>query len=149
MAEKPEDPERVSRPPIGLVTIKDDRRLRGYAIPGSELRERIGRDVVALHGIIEVRAPVDMNGIRNMTGGIEQDVFVALDDAYVRVIEMLGEPGGFDETFGAGVCAHGEELFDFLFSSFVSSSSGKVRIPDVPVLPPACFGANSERSSPS
>ena len=106
MTEKPEDPERVGRPPIGLVAIENDGRVGRNAIPRGKLGKRVGGNVVPLHGIVQVRTPIDMNGIRDMAGVVKKNIFVAFDDADARVIEMLGEPGGFDEAFGTCVSAH-------------------------------------------
>src|SRR4029077_1670670 len=88
MTEKPEDPERVGRPPIRLVTIEDDRRVGRNAVPRGKLGKRVGSDVIPLHGIVQVRAPIDMNGIRDMAGVVKKNIFIAFDDADARVIEM-------------------------------------------------------------
>ena len=114
MTEKPEYPERVGGPPVGLVTVENHRCVRGDAVLRRESGKRIGSDVVPLEGIIQIRAPVDVNGVPDVTGAVEKDVFVAFHDADGRIIEMLGEPGGFDQAFRACVIAH----------SFAGSCSG-------------------------
>ena len=43
--------------------------------------------------------PVDLLRSRNVSGIVEQDVFVALDDSDCRVVQMFGQPVGAHEDF--------------------------------------------------
>ncbi len=84
MPEKAEDPQRVGRPPIGLVAIENHGRFGRNAVAGGEFRERLRRNVVTLHGIVQVLAPINVNGVRNVAGAVKKDVLVAFDDADAR-----------------------------------------------------------------
>ena len=79
-------------------------------MPRREQRASNGllRDVVADVGVLEVRLPVDVDGVVEVAGGVEQDVLVRLDHAdALGVGEVLGDPVGGDEDLGVGVVGHG------------------------------------------
>ncbi len=61
--------------------------------------------------ILEIEPPIDVNGAGNVAGIVEEQVFIAFDDAGVRLIEVLGEPFGAHQHFGVRVlrkrCSHG------------------------------------------
>jgi hypothetical protein len=111
MAEQLEHPERVGGPPVVLVAVEDDGRVRG----GADLRhqgfEAFARDVVAANLVVQVGGPVDVRGAGNVPGCVQQRVFVRLDDADVLVLQMRGEPLGAHEDIrlrigGCGGSAH-------------------------------------------
>lgn len=47
MTEKCEDPERISRPPVGFVTVEDQRGVWGDALGTGELSELLFIDEVS------------------------------------------------------------------------------------------------------
>ncbi len=113
VAEEVEDPEGVAGPPVGFVAVEDAGGVGGDAEAGAEAGELFGLEVVADGLVVEVGTPVDVDGTRDVTGGIEEDVFVAFDDANGGVCEVVGEPLGGDEGFGVGVL--GEFVFAHVF----------------------------------
>ena len=109
--EKPKDPERIGRPPVGFVAIENYSCVGGNAVTRSQFGKGLRRNIVSLHGVIQIRTPIDVNGIRDVTGPIEENIFVAFHDPNVGIIEVLGEPGGLDQTVGSCVGAHGISKF--------------------------------------
>ena len=69
------------RPPISLITVENDGRVR----PDSFAHTKFGRpllvNVVANNRVVQVVYPIDCNGFRYVTGLVEQQVFVGLDNA--------------------------------------------------------------------
>ena len=57
--------------------------------------------------ILQVGVPVDLHRAGDVTLLIEQNVFVRFDDADIRILPMLVDPGGADQNFGMGITWHG------------------------------------------
>ena len=64
-----------------------------------------------------------MDRIRDVTGPIEENIFVAFHDPNVGIIEVLGEPGGLDQTVGSCVGAHRIPKFKFKLRFIILSFS--------------------------
>ncbi len=103
VAEEGEDPEGVGGPPVVLVAVDDDSRVAADALGAEERGEASAVDVVALDRVVEVGVPVDLHGASNVTGLVEQHVFVRLNDYEARRTEMRFEPVAADEAFRVGV----------------------------------------------
>src|SRR2546423_14562254 len=56
--------------------------------------------------------PVDFLGSGNVPGVVEQDVFVALYDSDVRIVEVLGQPFRAHENFRVHVTLAGDYWID-------------------------------------
>ena len=67
--------------------------------------KRVAPDVIAPHLIVQVAGPVHVHRAGDVPGGVEQRVFVRLDDANLRIGQVLGDPVGRDEHVGIGVVA--------------------------------------------
>src|SRR5215218_10368937 len=98
VAEESEHPEGVGRPPVVLVTVEDDRRVRGDAQLCHEVGEVIRVQVITHKRIVEVLDPVYLHGVRNVAYVIEEHVLVRFGYPYVlRVVQVLCDPLGTDE----------------------------------------------------
>ncbi len=93
VAEKPEGPQGIRRPPVGLVAVENHRGIGRDAIPAADLGKFFGSDVVALRVVLQVAAPVDVHRAGNVARVVEEHVLVALDNADGRIVEMLLQPG--------------------------------------------------------
>jgi hypothetical protein len=47
--------------------------------------------LVAHHGIIQILRPVDVHSTGNVSRTVKQHIFIALDDAPQRIVQMLGD----------------------------------------------------------
>ncbi len=78
---------------------------------GSQRRETLGADIVAEDLVIEILTPVDMHRAGNVAGVIQQHILIALDDADIGIVKMLGQPLRADQGLRVGVgrefIAHG------------------------------------------
>src|SRR5215211_3060804 len=98
MAEEPEHPEGVGRPPVVLVPVEDNRRVRVDAHLCHEIGEVLRVEVITHQRIVQVLDPVYLHGVRDMAYVVEEHVLVRFDYAYVlRVVEVLCDPLGADE----------------------------------------------------
>ena len=76
-------------------------------------------DVVADDLVLQVALPVDPHGSGDMPQVVEQQVFVALDDADLGVLQVILDPVGRDQGFGMGVgFSHGILLCGSEFREF-------------------------------
>ena len=103
MAEEAEDPQRVRRPPVGLVAVEDDGRLATDPLGAHEPREPLGVDVVAGDGIVQLGVPVDLDRAGDVAGLVEEDVLVGFDHHQAWVVQVLRQPVGRDQLLGMGV----------------------------------------------
>src|SRR5215204_3718105 len=98
VSEEPEHPEGVGGPPVVLVTVEDNRRIRGDAQLRHEVGEVLRVQVITHKRIIEVLDPVYLHGVGYMTYVIEEHVLIRFDYADVlRVVQVLCDPLGTDE----------------------------------------------------
>jgi hypothetical protein len=105
VAEQLKDPESIGGPPVVLVAVEDDRGLRRDAMTAHQL-SKLGRaDIVAHQRVVEIIVPVDVDRAGDMAGLVEQDIFVAFGEAYIRVVQMVGQPGGADQHIRLGIAA--------------------------------------------
>src|ERR687893_2585466 len=81
--EELEDPQRVGGPPVVLVPVEDDRRVRGYALLAHEPGEVLGVQVIAHEGIVEILYPVYLHRVGDVPYIVEEYVLVALDDPHI------------------------------------------------------------------
>ena len=103
VSEEFECPEGIARPPVRLVTVEHDGGVAGDAGPGAQGGELLGVDVVAEQLVLEVPLPVDPDGAGDVGQVVEQYVFVALDDADFRILQVVFDPIGRDQHFRVNV----------------------------------------------
>ena len=82
-----------------------------------------GIEIIADGLVIKIFVPVNMHGAGNMSGVIQRDIFVALNDADLGIIQMLDDPSRIYQCFGVGVLAivHSLILFEVLGLMFQNS----------------------------
>ena len=85
-------PVRVGREPVVLVPVEDDRGLVADPTPAEDALEGLPVDDVALDGILEVVAPVELDRSRDVAFLVQVGVLVDLGDDEIGVAEVLGEP---------------------------------------------------------
>ena len=105
VAEQPEDPQRVRRPPVVLVAVDHHGGVAADALGAHQPGEPGAVDVVAGDLVVELGVPVDLDRAGDVPGVVEQHVLVALDDDQPRVAEVFREPAGGDEPFRVRVLA--------------------------------------------
>jgi hypothetical protein len=103
VAEEREHPEGVCGPPVVLVAVDDDRRVSRDALRAEQCGELLVVDVVADDGVVEVGVPVDLHRSRDVSGLVEEHVFIGFDHDEAGFTEVFGEPLGGDETLWVGV----------------------------------------------
>src|SRR3712207_1751084 len=94
MPEEPEDPQSISRPPVVLVAVEDDLRLRANALLAHKPCKVLGIQIITHQGIVEILDPVDLGRVRDVRDVVEEHVLIGLHDAYVRIFEVLRDPLG-------------------------------------------------------
>ena len=67
------------------------------------MRQMFGIEIIANCLIIKIFVPVNVHGAGNMSGVIQQHVFVALNYADIWIVQMLGDPIRIYQCFGVGV----------------------------------------------
>jgi hypothetical protein len=92
VAEQPENPHRVCRPPVEVVAVEDDGRIAIDTLVRHQTGERRTIDVVAYERVVQVGVPVDLDRAGDVARLVEEDVLVTLDDNQTWIVEMLGEP---------------------------------------------------------
>src|SRR5215211_6894260 len=98
VAEEPEHPQGVGRPPVVLVPVEDDRRVGGDAQLCHEVGEVFRVQVVTHQRIVEVLDPVYLYGVRDVSYVVEKHILIRFDYAQVlRVVQMVLYPLGTDE----------------------------------------------------
>ena len=85
-------PVRVGREPVVLVPVEDDRGLVADPTLAEDALEGLLVDDVALDGILEVVAPVELDRSRNVAFLVQIGVLVDLGDDEIGVAQVLGEP---------------------------------------------------------
>ena len=98
-----EQPEGVAGIPVVLITIEYNRGVFGDAPAAHQLLESLLIDEVTCYGVLYVHVPVELDRARNMTHFIEQYIFISLDQAYIGVIQMIGNPACLYQHFGMGI----------------------------------------------
>ncbi len=114
VAEKLEDPEGVTGPPIGLVAVEDDGGVVLDAQAPHEGLELLLADVVPDDGIVQILLPVDLQRAGNVACVVEQHILVGFEDAHVGIVQMFGHPIGADQNLGMGISCivHGVLLIE-------------------------------------
>ena len=94
--------------------------------------EFLGVDVVANELVLQVALPVDPDGAGDVGQVVEQDVFVALDDADLGILQVVLDPIGRDQDFRMSVrFSHGvdsvviDRIGDCEVSIGISSELGR------------------------
>lgn len=113
VAEKGKDPQRVGGPPVGLVTVNNNGAVAGDALGRGEGGESGTIDIVAGDFVIQVCVPVNLDCTRDVSGFVQQDVFIGLHDYQFAVGngavgKCCRKPLCGHEAFGVRV---GGELF--------------------------------------
>ena len=108
VAEKLEHPEGVASPPVVLVAVEDDGGVGRDADLRHQRREAGPLDVIAAQLIVQIGRPVHVHGTWHVAGGVQQRVFVRLDDAHAGVTRVRGHPLGGDERVRVTVAAIGD-----------------------------------------
>jgi hypothetical protein len=103
VAEQRAHPQRVRRPPVIPVTVKDQRGVGRDALLRHQPREARTVHIVAGHRVVELSVPVELHRARDVTGLIQQHVLVGLGHDQARVVQVPGQPPGRDEHLRAGV----------------------------------------------
>src|SRR5215212_5261239 len=99
VAKETEHPEGVGRPPVVLVTVEDDRRIRGNAQLRHEVGEVLRVQVITHERIVEVLDPIYLHGVRYVANVIEEHVLIRFDYADVlRVVQVLCDPLSTNES---------------------------------------------------
>lgn len=112
MAEEGEHPEGIGRPPVIFVAIDHDGRVAADAFGADQCGELRSVDVVALHRVVEIGVPVDLDGAGDVSGLVKEYVFIRLDDDKPRCAEVSTEPVCADETPGVCECREARGLVD-------------------------------------
>ena len=92
MSEELERPEGVASPPVRLVAVEDDGRVVADPRLRAHRREFLGVDVVANQLVLQVALPVDHDRAGDVALAVEQEIFVALDDADLGVFQVVLRP---------------------------------------------------------
>ena len=103
VAEQLEHPHGVCGPPVGLVSVDDDRVVTADALGAHHFGECGALNVVADHLVVQFGVPVDFDRTGDVSGFVEQDVFVRFNDDDTGSVEVLSHPRGGDESFRVGV----------------------------------------------
>ncbi len=103
MTEQRAHPQRVRRPPVIPVTVKDQRGVPRDPLLRHQPREARTVHIVAGDRIVELGVPVELHRARDMAGLIQQHVLVGLGNDKTRVLKVPGQPPGRDEHFRPGV----------------------------------------------
>src|SRR6267378_990075 len=90
--EQSKGPKRVTGPPIGFVAIEYTGRFGRDPVATTYFGKFLGRDVITNDGILQIRPPIDVNRSRDVSGIVEQNILVRLDDADVRVPQVFRQP---------------------------------------------------------
>jgi cell division protein ZapE len=101
--EQAEYPECVRGPPVVFVSIDHDRCIASDALAAEELRKALTIDVIALDGVVEVGVPVDLDRALDVSGLVEQYVFIRLDDHEAWRADVRRQPVRSDEALRMGV----------------------------------------------
>lgn len=103
MPEEVEYPECVAGPPVVFVAVKDNVRVGCGTESGHKFFEASSVKVVADERVVEIECPIDFECAGNMSGRIEEGVFVRFDDDDIGVIEICSNPICCHEGLGMGV----------------------------------------------
>ena len=98
VSKQTEGPKGITSPPVGLVAVENTGGIARNSISAAEIGEFIGRNVIAHHRVLQIGAPVDVHRARDVSGIINQDIFVRLDDPQVFVRQMLFQPVCIDQS---------------------------------------------------
>src|SRR5215211_2626439 len=97
VAEEPEHPEGVGRPPVVLITVEDNRRIGGDAQLCHKVGEVIRVQIITHERIVEVLDPVYLHRVRYVAYVVEEHILIRFDYAdVVRVVQVLCDPLGTD-----------------------------------------------------
>ena len=103
MAVQLELPVRPRGEPVVVVAVQHDRRVRTDPRVGQQLAEVLARCDVAADPVGQLAGPVPADGARDVALLVGRGVDVDLDEADVRVVEVVLRPVGVDEGGLGGV----------------------------------------------
>ena len=98
-----QQPEEPRGEPVVVVAVDDDGRVLRDAALGEELLELLLVEEIAHRLLLQIGLPVHADRARRVTLVVGRRVDVDLEDAHVRILRMLREPVGLDESFGMRV----------------------------------------------
>src|SRR5439155_12834411 len=96
-------PERVTGIPVVFVAIEHNCRIGSDGPAAHQVLKAALIDKIAVEGILYIDMPIKLYSAWNMADFVKQYIFVGLDQANSRVIEMLGHPFGFHQQFWMGI----------------------------------------------
>jgi hypothetical protein len=99
-------PVGVGGEPVVAVAVEDDRVVVGDPARSEQRAELLGTEEVALDLVLEILPPVEPDRAGNVRLGMERGVLVDLDDADLRIVEVVLDPLRVDEHV-VGVVSHG------------------------------------------
>ena len=102
-AMEPELPVGPGREPVVVVAVQDDVRLGPDARLRQQRREVLAARDVAAQPIGQLARPVPADGARQVALLVRRGVDVDLDEADVRVVEVLLRPLRGDEGGGGSI----------------------------------------------
>src|SRR5699024_210608 len=94
MAIQCENPESICCPPVRLVPVEDDRGVATNPFGRRHLGKAFWINKIAGYRIVEFSMPVDFYSTGDMSGRIQQGIFIGLKDNNIRIAFMLLDPLG-------------------------------------------------------
>jgi hypothetical protein len=101
-----EVPIGVGGEPVVVTAVEHHRRLGADAGLLQQPAQSLLVDVVAPQGIVQVGGPVPADRIADVPLLVGGGVLVDVDDAYVRVVDVLDDPVCVDECLGVCEVTH-------------------------------------------
>jgi hypothetical protein len=97
---QPEVPVGVGGEPVVVAAVENDRVVIADAALGQQLLEPVPVHEVAADRILQVLAPVQLDGVADMPLVVGGGVLVHLDQDYARVVEVGFHPVGVHQDVG-------------------------------------------------
>src|SRR6267378_4185867 len=92
-----QEPEEPGREPVVVIAVRDDRRRRRHPVLRQQLLELFLVEEIAHGMLLQIGLPVEADRAGHVTLVVGARVDVDLEDSYVAILRMLGEPIGLDE----------------------------------------------------
>src|ERR1700758_719746 len=99
-------PKSISRKPVVVVAIEQNRTVVGKARPAEELLERLLADQIATDIVLKLRLPVPAHSAGNVALIVSAGVNIDFHQPDFRVIEVLGSPFCGYQNFRVLVFGH-------------------------------------------
>jgi hypothetical protein len=114
VAEQLELPVGPGGEPVVVVAVEQDRRVGADAARAQQLAEVLAAGDVAADAVGELARPIPGDGARDVALLVARRIDVDLDEADVRILEVLACPIGVDENVG-GVSSYGHRGLLFMW----------------------------------